>query len=333
MRTSLRMIARETGLSVNTVGQILNRGGANLYREETCAQVREVAHRLGYRLNAATRFMQSGRFNIVALLQCGDEQQHVPEGRMIQAAAQSLEAAGRRLMIASVHRAELAPGGEKPEIIRDRMTDGFLIDYRLSLDPLRDAALDSPDRPAIWLNQCRVENAVFPDDAGAAGNLTEALLARGFGAPAYVDYSYGFAQEPRHYSEIEHRAGWAAALDRHGLPHRSIGCAQALPRPQRFAYTLGWLNAADRPRSIIVSGQSATRVILMAAMSLGLRIPTDLAVASFSDQPVTDLGVPVISWITDYDTMGREAAAMLVRRLEQGGAPQPALRYAGWLST
>ena len=77
---------------------------------------------------------------------------------------------------------------------------------------------------------------------------------------------------------------------------------------------------------------TAARAVVVAALAAGLRLPDDLVVATFAEAPITDLGVAVTSWIIDYGELGREAAAMLVRRLRGQGEAEPAKRISGHLA-
>jgi LacI family transcriptional regulator len=330
MRVSLRRIAEETGVSINTVSQILNRKGTALYRAETCELVLAAAKRLGYRPNASARFMLTGRFDSVALLQSGAADAVAPPAAFYRAVVAELQAAGLHLLLTHVPPTAAA-GGSLPQVIGQWMTDGFLIDSLVGLGPDAERQLDESGRPGVWVNHRRELNAVFPDDRAAAEALAEALLARGLGPVAYVDYSYGLGREPGHYSEGERRAGYAAAVARRGLQPRLIGNQATLPRDQRHAFTRAWLAAPDRPRAVVAGTIAAARAVVAAALAHGLRLPDDLAVATFAEAPVSDLGVPVTSWIIDQGELGRAAAAMLVRRIAGEGADQPSLRLLGRL--
>ena len=244
MRVSLRRIAAETGLSVNTVSQILNRNGSSLYRPETCEQVLAVARQLGYRPNASARFMLKGTFDTIALLQRHGDPGTASSTRLVQEAVRELQTAGLHLMLVNIEREDFA-AGRMPMVVQQQMADGFLIDFLLGIDPQYERLVDDFGRPGVWLNQRRQTNAVFPDDRAGAEALAEALLARHPGQVAYLDYSYGLSGEPGHYSEGERRAGWRCAVERSGQTARLIGRAMNdTPSPAP-----GWRPPTARVRS------------------------------------------------------------------------------------
>ena len=65
---SLKDIARECGLSVSTVSQILKNSPRDYSSEQTRAKVRETAQRLGYRTNYGYRLMRGQKTMTVAIL-------------------------------------------------------------------------------------------------------------------------------------------------------------------------------------------------------------------------------------------------------------------------
>jgi LacI family transcriptional regulator len=68
-----------------------------------------------------------------------------------------------------------------------------------------------------------------------------------------------------------------------------------------------------------------TSLIMQVCYELGLRVPRDVSVMSCDWEPSLDLTVvPVASIFIDRVEMGRQAAKMLIRRIEDHGASLPA---------
>ena len=74
MSVTIKEIARLTGLSVPTVGNVLGRS-ADRYSAETRRRVMEAARELGYRPNSSARAMRQGRTGCAALVLSRSRQQ------------------------------------------------------------------------------------------------------------------------------------------------------------------------------------------------------------------------------------------------------------------
>ena len=67
-RPTLRMVAKEAGVSVATVSYVLSgRHRSHTIKDSTADRVREAASRLGYRRNDAARAIRTGKSDLVLL--------------------------------------------------------------------------------------------------------------------------------------------------------------------------------------------------------------------------------------------------------------------------
>ena len=79
---TIKEIARHTGLSIPTVGNVLGRS-ASRYSESTRKRILQAAQDLGYKPNSSARAMRQGRFGCAALVLSRSKQQthsHIPPG-------------------------------------------------------------------------------------------------------------------------------------------------------------------------------------------------------------------------------------------------------------
>src|SRR2546421_5430565 len=82
MSVTIKEIARRTGMSIPTVGNILGRS-ADRYSAKTQQRIRQAAQELGYKPNSSARAMRQGRFGCAALVLSRSKQQthsHIPAG-------------------------------------------------------------------------------------------------------------------------------------------------------------------------------------------------------------------------------------------------------------
>ncbi len=85
------------------------------------------------------------------------------------------------------------------------------------------------------------------------------------------------------------------------------------------------LARADRPTAVFASCDAIARAVYAAAAAEGLRVPHDLSVVGFDDDPLTALLTPALTTVRQpFREMGRAAFAMLQARIAAPGAPAAA---------
>ena len=117
----------------------------------------------------------------------------------------------------------------------------------------------------------------------------------------------------------QRRAGGAEWSQRLGLDTRLHACEYSLNGAQPLARDL--LSGADRPTAIFALSDSVALGVYAACRELGLRIPDDVAVVGFDDQPVSRLLDPPLTsvrWHTDR-------IAEIAVRLAVGASEEAAL--------
>jgi len=83
------------------------------------------------------------------------------------------------------------------------------------------------------------------------------------------------------------------------------------------------LHGAEPPTAFLASNTLATRYVLGALLSLGVKMPSDIAFAGFDDFDMADLTSPPLTVIRQpTQEMGRVATNLLFDRIERGELPQ-----------
>jgi LacI family transcriptional regulator len=81
------------------------------------------------------------------------------------------------------------------------------------------------------------------------------------------------------------------------------------------------LDRPDRPSAVFASCDAVARPVLAAAAKRGLRVPQDLSVAGFDDDPLATLVTPALTSVRQpFQELGRAAFALLAARLASAGA-------------
>jgi LacI family transcriptional regulator len=316
---SVQTVAERAGVSIATVSRVMN-GVPNRASAETVRRVRHAAQELGYRPVSVGRALRERRSRLVAVL--------APNlaNPAMAAVAASIEAALRRQGLVMV----LCDTHDVPEI-----QDEYLLEMRAQLvratvllgavaSPQLSAAAAAGE-PLLFVNRRSPDGATRPfvgiDNARAGQDVAGFFLARrvpvlglihgGQGSSATAERVEGFRG---HLAD----AGVPLAPDRtvteDGLDHVGIGfrCAERLmPSVGGPGGGLGGGPPGGRcgifcASDLIAYGAHA------ALVRAGLRVPEDVVLVGFDDNPLNDWLAP---WLTSvrvpHDRFGDAVAEAL----------------------
>src|SRR5262245_28817077 len=189
MSVTIKEIARRTGLSIPTVGNVLGRA-ANRYSAQTRQRVMKAAAELGYKPNASARAMRQGRFGCAALVLSRSKQQthsHIPSG-LLDGLDDELAQHDMHLTVSRLTDEELSTEAFLPKVLRESMADGMIVNYTHEIPPAMLNLIHAHHAPAVWLNAKLGEDCVFPDDHGAARATTKQLIELGHRRIALVHF-------------------------------------------------------------------------------------------------------------------------------------------------
>ncbi|MFJ1753949.1 LacI family DNA-binding transcriptional regulator [Kitasatospora sp. NPDC088134] len=306
-RVTVREIAAAAGVSPATVSRVLT--GQAVVADGTRAAVRAAIERLGSPETAAPR--RTGRPGAV-FVRC-------PYlltdyfGTVVTAVAEALDRHGRELI--------LSAGGSAQR-------NGALAALPHRRD-LAGALLVLPVEESSELEQLRRQDVPFvvvdprtpvPRDIAAvsashftgARNLTAHLVALGH-------RRIGFINGPGDWLAATSRfAGHTAALAEAGVlipPELVTGIEPTSDQGHAAAARL--LDLPQRPTALVAFNDKAAIGALRAAHERGLRVPTDLSVAGFDDDPLSRAAVPALTTVRQpLEELGNLAVSLLLRLVE-----------------
>jgi LacI family gluconate utilization system Gnt-I transcriptional repressor len=310
-RVTLNDVALAAGVSPITVSRALR--GERFVAPELVGRVALATEKLGYVPDPAARALASHRSDHVAIL--------IPKLSnalfvdLLDAAQQTLRAAGFQALIGVTHY----DSGQEEQILREQLTHrpaGLLI-TGLSYSAATRNLIARSDMPCVHLMD--LPDAEDLNDPGrpycvgfkqsSAGEaLTQHLLSRGYRRIAFA----GAQLDPR---VIQRLYGWRNALQQANL----------------YDPTLEWLNPASSSMALgglmfeqIVRQTPAVDAIffcnddlaqgaLLAALRLGIAVPSQIAIAGFNDLTGSDQMLPTLTTVrTPRAHIGRAAANMLL---------------------
>ncbi len=318
---TMRDVAARAGVSHTLVSCVLRdklNGGVSV-SEEKRLRILETAREMGYRPNGSAKVFRTGRFGCVTLLLSTHEARSNLPPRMWNGIYDELAARDIHLNIAKLPDEKLT-SHHVPKMLREHMSDGLLIDYTDHIPQQMLDLLRADNLPAVWINAKLDADCAWPDDFGAAKQLTRHVLSLGHRRVLYLDFVHVPGDAHEHYSSAERRAGFETAM-REAELEACVEMGQPVPDGEREARCVELLSGAERPTAIISYGDTEIDLLLGATTELGLALGRDIAIASFLPPSRRVLGRALTTCAVPEHEMGRVAAQLLLQKIEAPDVP------------
>jgi LacI family transcriptional regulator len=317
----MKDVAKELNVSVVTVSKVL-RGHSDI-GPETRERVLRRVQELDYRPNLAARGLVTGRSYMVGLVV--PELKHAFFGEIAAAVGSRIRRKGYRTVIAS---SEEDPDLEikSIEAMLAHQVDGLIIASTLTeaqAEVFR--RIEKQNVPYVLVDRDipgLKANFVGVDDEAIGAMATEHLIQRGNRRIAHI-------RGPETSTGTGRLRGYTNAMARYGLTvpatyvvkvERSDvgGEAGGIQAMQQL------LAVDPRPDAVFCHNDLAAIGALRAILSLGMRVPADVALVGVANWPYLDLfGVPLSSIDQNATQIGDRAAKILLKRMEFGPKSRP----------
>ena len=322
MSVTIKEIARRTGLSIPTVGNVLGRS-ASRYSADTRERVRKAAQELGYKPNSSARAIRNGRFGCAALVLSrsrGQTHSYTPPG-LLDGLDDELIRHDMHLTVSWLTDEELSGEDFLPKVIREYTADGLIINYTHEIPPHMLEAIHAHHAPAVWINAKLSEDCVYPDDYGAAKSTTERLIQLGHRRIAFLHlitpmYQHTFEQAKAgwHYSVLDRIGGYRNAMHAAGLPVRITEHDRFVPSVEQLPTCINLLRSENRPTAVLVYSDHDLSALMVSAAALGLSIPRDLSIVTFYPLDPWIGGMHVSAARIPTVELGRALCACFIRK-------------------
>jgi DNA-binding LacI/PurR family transcriptional regulator len=275
MRTSIKDVARLSGVSLMTVSRVIN-GDPNV-SEPTRCRVAEAIQALGYRPDHAARSLRRGRTRSLRLLVVRRHERFLTEPFLDEVVAGIVDAAARAdyaLVLEAVGPDDVASRSHG-----QRLVDGtILIDGRRA-SPLLPV-LRQAEAPCVVVPSRPVDPAVgwvYADFRGGAVRLVEHLLALGHRRIAHLTGRFTVPERDR-------LRGYAQALRAAGID-RDLDLVVPAGHLRHHGYAaMEKLLARRLEFTAVFAVNDITALGAMECLQRhGLRVPEDVSVVGFDD--------------------------------------------------
>lgn len=311
----LKDIARILNVSESTVSRALR--DHPRISEKMKVRVQRLAKELDYTPNQIALNLQNRQMNAIGVV--------IPKlsyylyARAISGMEEIAEKAGYNIIICQSNENAEREKAIVQELMGTRIA-GFIISLSSStVDFEHFAKIKRRNIPLVFFNrECEDihTDRVIIDNFGVAKQAVEYLIQQGcqqiayFGGPVNVQISN---------RRLE---GYTAALQKHGFPIHPSYIVHSEFNPesaQQSARQL--LQQANRPDAILVFSDQFAYTLYLTARKLGIRLPQDLSLIGFNNEPASALLSPALSSIAQpiYE-MGRTAAELLFQQILHRGS-------------
>ncbi|MDF3127642.1 LacI family DNA-binding transcriptional regulator [Kiritimatiellaeota bacterium B1221] len=310
-------IAKEVGVAPQVVSRVLHGGKSTASaRKEIREQIKEVAAKRGYRPYAAGQMLRKGTFKSVGIL-IGHADNFLLSQLTLAGLAEGL---AEKEYTATLFHAKGQSDSAllDSRLITSKLTDALIIPYIRKPSRRLISELKSLHIPVIWMNRRSRHDALHMNEAGAAEMLFNHLIEQGYRDIGFVDYS-GNGEDTHTQERI---IGIEKAAENHGVGFSLH--LDRIARADRPAAVQKFLDTQKNAQALIVNSLSAAQIFLQTAHQRKIRIPQDLAIASFDDGSHFNANTPYITSAIRPDfAFGRSTADMVLRRLEDPGKSLP----------
>jgi LacI family transcriptional regulator len=312
-------VAARAGVSVTTVSHVLNEVPGKRIRGETRDRVRQAADELGYMLNGVARSLRTRRSQVIAMI--GDEVAITPFAVGIIVGAQEAASKFGWLLVHVTTGVDRSSELAEIQALRQRQVDGFLYTRMYHREVTLPEVLHG--LPVVIVDGTspdRAVSSVVPDEFGGGRTAARELIRHGHTKIAFIN---NVDDIPASRGRL---AGYRSGLEEAGLEFRmeyvlraasdatgGLGAARAL------------LNLDDRPQAIFCFNDRMAMGVYHAAHERGLRIPEDLSVVGFDNQPnIADGLFPNLTTVAlPHYEMGTLGVRTLVEQLTRPADSEP----------
>ena len=303
-RVVIKDVAREAGVSINTVSRALN--DKPDIRSETKEKVLEAAVRLGYRPNRLAKGLRSNKTGTIGVIVTDIA------NPFFGAVVKGVEKAARERdysVILQDTDEDYEREREAIQVMLSEQVDGILLTpvqtRTEAIEQLKESAF-----PFVLLGRHFDDietDYVVTDDVQGGFLATEHLIKQGHERIAFIN-------GPLYISSAKERfRGYRKALDRYEIElDEALVSAGAITMEDGYRATKALLGRRPRSTAIFAYSDFVAFGVMRAVRETGLRIPEDVAVVGYDDVEFSScLEVPLTTVRIPKKELGEEAAKLL----------------------
>jgi DNA-binding LacI/PurR family transcriptional regulator len=315
--TSIKEVARQAGVSVGTVSNVLNR--PDMVAPARRQRVLEVIDKLGFVRNESARQLRAGRSRTIGLVVIDIANPFFTD---VARGVESITDESNSMLMLCNSGEDRKREGRHLEMLEQLRVLGILITPVDSNHPLIDeiAGRGTPVVLVDRRSKGRTRCSVGVNDVLGGRLAVEHLLAQGHRRIAFVGGPFSLRQV------TERRQGARDAIgDQPGAPTAELSIVETasltVAAGRTAAVTIAELPASRRPTAAFCGNDLVALGVLQEMTRRGTRIPQDLALVGYDDIDFAGAAaVPLTSVRQPREALGRTAGQLLLEEVEDGAS-------------
>jgi LacI family transcriptional regulator len=317
-------VASLAGVSTSTVSHVLN--DTRHVEPETKERVMSAVKAIGYRRDVLARSMRRARTDSIGLVVSDAGEPAFAD--MVHGVEEAAAQNGLSLLLANSAE-DPAREESAVEALLDRRVDGLIVARAAGSRPGLLERIREEYKPLVLLDRLEAlkgqdkADQVGVDNHAAMGALVGHLVSRGHQRILLVSGDLRVSSLRERYDAFI-AAMVALGLDAPG----ELLCEGTATAAASFDQVRPLLaDPAERPTAIVACSTLLAAGALRAVQKEGLRIPGDIAFATFDGFTYSDLFRPQITTVRQPAfQLGQKAVGLLLRRIKDSAAPPKVLR-------
>lgn len=307
---TIKDIARTLNISISTVSRALR--GMQEIHPETRKAVMRLAEELDYQPNQLAKNLAKSRTKTIGVIVPNLSYHYF--SAMLNSIEEAALQAGYSVLVCQTNESYLREITNIQNLLRSQV-EGFIISLSRDTDNYEHVErLVRKNIPLVLFDRYAESidvSKVIVDNHAAAFKATEHLIENGC-------RRIGFLAGPTQLVLSNQRvAGYRAALAKHGL---SVGEQYIFhcdyTQENTIMQTLALMSLPQPPDGVVIISDRMAYSAMYAMKQKGMRIPDDVAIVSFNNEPVSALFSPTLSSISQpIQEMGTETVRLLLREL------------------
>ena len=314
-------LAREMGVSPSTVSRALN--GHKSIGKKTANAVRQLAKKRGYAPNAFAASLRTNKSNNFGVLVSWINRPFISS--LISGVESEARKSGYQTIISQSHDS-MDLEIENLRALFESRVSALIVSLAVKTSDYSHFELFIQNNiPVVFVDRVpdlQHVRKVRIDNYQAALEATEHLVEQGCTRIAHFG---GDINQPIYN---ERRLGYLAALKKHNLDvdESIILQSELLDATEGAQMSKQVLNLGKPPDGIFCANDRCAVSVIQEAKSQNLRIPTDLAVIGFNNDPVCEIiDPPLSSVIHPAVAMGQSAVQQILKVLDGNASPTDTL--------
>jgi len=313
--TSIKEVARQAGVSVGTVSNVLNR--PDMVAPARRQRVLDVIDKLGFVRNESARQLRAGRSRTIGMVVIDVANPFFTD---VARGAESVTDDNNSMLMLCSSGEDQKREFRHLEMLEQLRVLGILITPVDANDPLIDE-IASRGTPVVLVDsrsKGRKRCSVGVNDILGGRLAVEHLLAKGHRRIAFVGGPFSLRQVTE-----RHQGARDAIGDHPGAPPAVLSLVETpsltVAAGRAAAVTMAELPAGRRPTAAFCGNDLVALGVLQEMTRRGLRIPEDLALVGYDDIEFAGAAaVPLTSVRQPREALGRTAGQLLLEEVDDG---------------